>query len=75
MLSFATLMLDIEINMDKIIDRQQLINNFFGNLKGLNDGINFESSFIQEIVKSIIDDPVIKLSKVIPYDKQYLFSK
>jgi len=73
MLSFAALMLDIEINMDKVIEKGQLINDFFNNLKGLNDGLNYDSHFIQEIVNSIIDNPIIRLSRTIPYDKQYPF--
>lgn len=43
MLSFATLMLDIEMNMDKVIEKNQLVTDFYSNLKGLNDGLNYDN--------------------------------
>lgn len=62
MLSFATIMFDIEIHHLKRKDVENVILEFNSNVNGLNDGENFEKEFIKNIIENVLAQPIIILS-------------
>ena len=61
MLSFATIMLDIEIHHMRRKDLENVIKEFNLNVKGLNDGENFPKEFIDSIIENVLTQNLIVL--------------
>ena len=49
MLSFATIILDLELNYSEMLNYEGLKKEFIKNLKGINEGHDFKLEFMQEI--------------------------
>lgn len=64
MLSFATIMMDIEIHHMKRKDLDNIIKEYNLNVKGLNDGENFPKEFIDSIVENVLAQNLIVLKEI-----------
>ncbi|KRX02941.1 Sec7 domain [Pseudocohnilembus persalinus] len=64
MLTFATVMLDIEVhlNQEQPQDFEQIQQQFYQNVKGINDGKDFDQKFLDEIVNTIKENQVTHLT-------------
>jgi len=49
MLSFATIILDLELNYSELHDYEGLRKEFIQNLKGINEGHDFKLDFIKDL--------------------------